>query len=432
MKVSEIFLLCIVVSQVICCSKKSEKTIALAINGVLNGFFLKNSIKVDLIVYGTFKKSEGIVEKLLTVKNDSIPMRILNGNFYSKWRNKLNTSSILLFDSPQTFKQHYNNITWKNEKGNRQYHLVYYPNAKTSEYAEINDGFSIDFVDFLMCAENQPPLLVISYMFTPIKCRSLQFFGLNKFLVSSNKWTKSFFYPEKYLNFFGCRLQAITRGSDGGSSLATRKILEAFANSTDAKISFNGVPSKAEINPKHFDFYSSAVTLSVKNNNGTLISYPYFIDYWIFFIPPGDLYTQLEKMFLPFQEELWVAVVVTLMLGIVISKLIELTSERVRDFVFGNNITHPTVNFVATFLTGVQPKLPRRNFARFCLILVISWSLVIRTCYQSELFKHLQSDKRKTEVKTMAEMIKKNFTFYDDGYLIPMINEIAEKNSLKK
>lgn len=50
----------------------------------------------------------------------------------------------------------------------------------------------------------------------------------------------------------------------------------------------------------------------------------------------------------------------------------------------------------------------------------------MRACYQSELFKYLQSDKRKPEVKTIVEMIERNFTFYDSGYLI------ADAHSLPK
>ncbi len=49
---------------------------------------------------------------------------------------------------------------------------------------------------------------------------------------------------------------------------------------------------------------------------------------------------------------------------------------------------------------------------RFILILVIVWSLIIRTCYQSMLYEFLQTDMRKPAVTTFRDLRERNFTFY--------------------
>lgn len=429
MKTSSFFLI-LFITKVLSCDKENENSIAYAINGILNGYFALHSPKVDLIVYGLFQKSEKIVEKLLTIKNDAVSIKILTGSLNNRWKNKLNISSILLFDSRQNFKEFYNNITWQDGKGSSFKHLVYYPNSAILDFAQIRDGFLIDNVNFLYCVKKQPIFLIQSYMFTPAWCRRLEFHSFNNFNVRTKKWKNSVFYPQKYLNFYDCNLRTIAQGSEA-LAITSFKILEAFAKSRNARISVRKVSKNVKVKPEDFDFHATAAAISV-DNNGTVISHPFIIDYWIFFIPPGELYTPLEKMFLPFHEDVWIAVIVTLSIGIVVTKCIELTSKNLRMFMFGNNISTPTVNFVATFLNGVQAKVPNRNFARFCLMLFIGWCLVIRTCYQSELYKHLQSDKRKPEVKAIEEMIRKNFTFYDSGYLMGTINEIAAKNGLKK
>lgn len=70
------------------------------------------------------------------------------------------------------------------------------------------------------------------------------------------------------------------------------------------------------------------------------------------------------------------------------------------------------MNLLDIFLNGGQMKAPWRNFARFLLILFIFWSLIIRTCYQSMLYELLQSDLRKTPIKSIEDIAKKNFSVY--------------------
>lgn len=59
---------------------------------------------------------------------------------------------------------------------------------------------------------------------------------------------------------------------------------------------------------------------------------------------------------------------------------------------------------------GGQFKIPRRNFARFLLLLFIIWSLIIRTAYQSKMFEFLQADPRKPRVMSLADIADRNFT----------------------
>lgn len=88
-------------------------------------------------------------------------------------------------------------------------------------------------------------------------------------------------------------------------------------------------------------------------------------------IPPGELYTPLERMFLPLQAEVWIAIVVTLLIGLGTILVINFCPLKVRNFVFGQDIRTPTINLAAQFLAGGQYKIPMRNFARFLLMLFI-------------------------------------------------------------
>jgi len=91
-----------------------------------------------------------------------------------------------------------------------------------------------------------------------------------------------------------------------------------------------------------------------------------------------------------------------------------LSLSTVRNFVFGRNVTTPTLNVLIAFFGLSQGVLPRRNFARFLLTLFIMWSLIIRTCYQGKLFEYLQGDMRNPEIQTIKELVKHNFIYYYD------------------
>jgi hypothetical protein len=68
--------------------------------------------------------------------------------------------------------------------------------------------------------------------------------------------------------------------------------------------------------------------------------------------------------------------------------------------VFGRDIRTPTLNVADIFLNGGQNRVPGRNFARFMLLMFVIWTLIIKTCYQSILYKNLQLDMRRPAIKT--------------------------------
>lgn len=57
-------------------------------------------------------------------------------------------------------------------------------------------------------------------------------------------------------------------------------------------------------------------------------------------------YTQFEKLFLPFDEEVWHWLLVTLVVSIVVIVAIKACGVRIQNFVFGRNVTSPIVNFL--------------------------------------------------------------------------------------
>jgi hypothetical protein len=70
------------------------------------------------------------------------------------------------------------------------------------------------------------------------------------------------------------------------------------------------------------------------------------------------------------------------------------------------------MNLLAALVGGTQSRLPKRNFARFLLILFLLFSIVIRTLYQGSFYQLLNSNQQKEPVKSLEEMMSKGFNFY--------------------
>lgn len=132
----------------------------------------------------------------------------------------------------------------------------------------------------------------------------------------------------------------------------------------------------------------------------------------IFIIPPGRAPTTFEKLILPFTTTLWFLIFTCFLLGSMIIAIIKCRSKIEQNFVFGSRVHNPALNMFIAFVGGVQNVLPKRNFARFLLMMFLMYSLVIRTLYQGTFYKFMQSNKNFKGIQSIDEMVKMDFKFY--------------------
>lgn len=408
---------------------RTDSLVSNAISEILFEHFAKQAWKVDLIHYGEKSvKSEIVIDKVMRTKSASIIFQLSSGGSINTWKTKLNISTILLFDSVETFKRIGRNISWHTH-GTGEYrrtiryqHLVYVPNATVSDIVDtIKNTLASDVVGFLMNESTKSIDLMSLFMFTQRQCNKNQLITINRFNTSM-KWENSSFFPQKYRNLRGCPLKVAMAWLPGMKIQIPHRIILDFAES--ANFSIDRVDLNNDI---HTDESLTIFAAERECDRIFEMSHPYDVNKVVLFIPPGQLHTPLEKMFLMFQLEFWIAIAVTLMIAIAAIQVINLTSAKIQNFVFGRANRTPTMNLVSIFLNGSQFKVPGRNFARFLLMLFIFWSLIIRTCYQSELFKKLQTDSRKPVVETIDELFEENVSLFNS----PIV-QLTFKRTLKK
>jgi hypothetical protein len=52
----------------------------------------------------------------------------------------------------------------------------------------------------------------------------------------------------------------------------------------------------------------------------------------------GAPYSQFEKMFMMFDDDVWIATIATFTIGLVVIQIINFCSEKVKDLVFGEGV----------------------------------------------------------------------------------------------
>ena len=386
-----------------------------AISAIIDKHFSQlsatNPGKISVTMIGSESKEFLMfIAKLAKVKRANVTFTIgkediSEGNHDSQWNLNLDDSSIVFFDSLKRFKEYATKIVWTPYVHKRMHHLVHAPGLKTSHILKtFPDGFAIDHVNYLINENEKSIELATGFMFTEHACRKLQLKTINRFNGGRKKWDNSIFYTQKYQNFHGCEL-SISNEQESNEKLMslifTSKLGATLVRSNET-LEFCDITG---IN-NYFDCYRI-------ENESFIIGNPHIHEIYTFSVPPGEPYMDLDRMFMMFEFELWITIAVTLLIGLLATLSLNLVSDKVRNFIAGREVKHPTMNLISIFLTGGQVKTPGRNFARFLFTLFVIWSLIIRTCHQSMLFEFMQADLRRPTLKTIDELFESDFVLLD-------------------
>lgn len=138
----------------------------------------------------------------------------------------------------------------------------------------------------------------------------------------------------------------------------------------------------------------------------------YFREKVVLTIPSGIPLNTFEKLLSPYARDTWAVLIITLAASLMLIGIAKRQRRQIRNFIFGKNTGNPYLNFIEVILFGSQVRLPKTNFSRTMLMYFILFCIVMRTLYQSGLFKFLQSDQRHPQVQTMDEIVEQKFEVF--------------------
>lgn len=129
-------------------------------------------------------------------------------------------------------------------------------------------------------------------------------------------------------------------------------------------------------------------------------------------VPPGREFPPIEKLLKPLNYSVWLCTFGIFIASLITATFLEHQFTKLRNFVIGEQVKHPSLNIVNISMGGSVPHMPQRNFARYLFGLFSFYCLVIRSSYQGALYQYLQIDLREKIVETTEEMVTRNFSFY--------------------
>lgn len=180
------------------------------------------------------------------------------------------------------------------------------------------------------------------------------------------------------------------------------------------------------------NFTMFAAVNTVERSTEFTSSFPYAYASVVYTIPHGPPFTPLEKLALPFEKHVWLWLFVcTAMAFGTITYVSECCSEKCRDFVFGARNHTPFLNYFNVLLGGSITSGPVRNFARTIFSIWLLGSLILRSSYQSALFRFIQSQKSAVEIHSLEQLVEFNFSIYSSMQMLRLL-EIGSPHLSKK
>lgn len=288
----------------------------------------------------------------------------------------------------------------------------------------------------ILCRDNDTIIIKTFLPFQPDSCRNTS----SIVLTHADKLPSSDFYPDKLKSLHGCPVRVVTFYYPPITMRETLKDNKFTYTGSEMDLSF-GIAGALNfsINMTYIEKIGSSGVLlengtatgiikeTIESEKELLLGF-YYLTYLrtqymsftqshysiplIIMIPTGEPYTAFEKLFRPFNNVVWIFLILTFSIAVVSLFIIRCQNKKIRKFIIGESSSNPYLNMIHIFVGGSLPVLPKRNFARTLLMIFMLFCLVQRSIYQSSLYLFLQSDGTKPPMTTIDEMMQRNFVFY--------------------
>lgn len=292
-------------------------------------------------------------------------------------------------------------------------------------------------VSLLSCCSNGLVTLQTFMPFNGENCFDTNMVEINVFHQETKKWQTKDFFPRKLENLHSCPIRFVSyeyapavmakKFKNGSFTLSGCDIdfLKGLKNVLNFTVNLNFLETwgvlfengtgtgghkllleNASDVTIGWGFYSYSKSFYISS------SQEYFIVPMGFIIPYARSFSSFEKLFIPFQLKVWILFTLVIVLAILVILFVEGRGKRFRRIFIGDQVKHPLMEMLVALFGGSSHVVLRKHSQRYLLMIFLLFCLVMRTLYQSGLFKFMQSDQKGNEVTSINEMIDERFTIY--------------------
>lgn len=339
----------------------------------------------------------------------------------------LNNSAIVLVESMSQLIEFNENVNLTNNYSTPFQFFVYCHGATLEEISRLEENKETEnifqFEYFIIDQEDYIQLMTFVWH-TKTECHRPQLFEVNRFAKTSLKWEKDDFKLNKFENFHRCTLTfefvpifpsfAPKSYNQAGDVYQCSGFLceasNAISNNLNIRVKMKvSVGGPCAFNSSFCWFIQPSI---VERHPGFFVTQTFMSFDDSIAVPPPGTYNAYEKLLMPFDEATWLSIAFTFafLFGAIIA--LRFARPGIRNVVLGKQTKAPALDVLRAFFGISQIKTPSKHFARFLLLIVIFSSLIIRTAYQGKMFEFMNKEILKPNVKSIKEMIDKNFTFF--------------------
>lgn len=402
--------------------------------------FKKENTEITIVNYD----SEFIDSVMPDIAQD-LPFLIQNLNKSSAQFNLMD-SAVLTFSSVDSLIEFNRKVTFSNSFAKPMKFYVHCQRASFDEISLLNEtknletfNFEDDFSEIIsfqyyLLEEGDYFRLLTFIWYAPGQCNVRQLIEVNKFSKDQNRWLSLSFEIKKFRNFYGCRLvfghtkQRMTFYIDSTNysrsvgSLSYHglhyEVIKGLANHLNYTFFMNPIMSQKLMRYVYDDVADVFMILNCYNLNieergrKSSITQAYFFIQHYMAVPVGQRIGNLKKLLMPFDSTVWILIMCTLAVAFSIIFIVCSLNDRIRNCVVGANVRTPSLNVLSHFFGVPQSRLPLGNFARFLVIVYTMYCIIMRAAWQGKMVHIMHKDLRQPEIKSVEELIEKNYTMF--------------------
>lgn len=280
--------------------------------------------------------------------------------------------------------------------------------------------------------------LATFYPFQENSCQRISSTIINKYINDS--WINTNFFPEKLKNFNQCPLTVGTIDDEAaffqtdlgngtfaydGSDVKMLKVIAEVLN-FQLKINYSLDWGNIQDNGSASGVLGQVISgdsdmimgyfMELRRTRFMDYSAAYYFYSFVVVVPLGAPFTSIENLVRPFSLTVWAALIVTFICAVVLIFIFNLQSVKVKSCIFVNNHQNSYYNLLMIILGGSIKTVSKRSFSRLLMMTLVVFCLIMRTVYQSKMFKYLQANDCKKMVKTLDDMKEREFDLYIMSY----------------
>ncbi|XP_017017960.1 glutamate receptor [Drosophila kikkawai] len=142
-------------------------------------------------------------------------------------------------------------------------------------------------------------------------------------------------------------------------------------------------------------------------------------------VPSGGSMTPLQRLTRPFRYIIWSCILGSLLFGLLLIGLLRLRQPQALHYLILGRANHRAcLGMWNVLLGGLALYHPRRNFARFLLLMWLLQTLVLRAAYTGQLYLLLQDVEMRAPLQKLSEVVAQGYVFH----MLPALQNIFRES----